>query len=360
MKAVILAGGLGTRLRPMTYRRPKPVISLMGRPFLEFQIRWLESFGVEDIALCLHYQADRVESILGDGKQYGVRLHYIYEDTPMGTGGALANASQFWGQNRLLVLNGDVLVNFDLYTMVDFHVARKSAATIALARVSDPTSYGMVMVKPDGKVARFLEKPAWDQVSVRSINAGVYILEPEVLKFIPPNREISIERETFPVLLDAGLPFYSYREPFYWLDIGTPEKLMQAHFDLLDRRIFTNLNGTRVSDHVWVDDSSLLGEGVNLIPPVFIGPHAKVGDGSIIGPYVVIGEHAIVENECEIRRSVLYENTTVGANSSLSWSLLDEHSQVKEEACIQGFLLSADSVAGKGCRTIKASEAIDS
>lgn len=360
MKAVILAGGLGTRLRPMTYRRPKPVISLMGRPFLEFQIRWLESFGVEDIALCLHYQADRVESVLGDGKQYGVRLHYIFEETPMGTGGALANAASFWGQDRLLVLNGDVLVNFDLYGMVDIHVARKSAATIALARVSDPTSYGMVMVKPDGKVARFLEKPAWDQVSVRSINAGVYILEPEILKFIPADREISIERETFPVLLSAGLPFYSYREPFYWLDIGTPEKLMQAHFDLLDRRIFANLNGKRVSDHVWVDDSAELGEGVSLVPPVFIGTQAKIGAGSTIGPYAVIGAQAIVENDCEIRRSVLYENTIVGANCFLSWSLLDEQSQIREEASIQGFLLSADSVIGKGCRTIKASEAIDS
>jgi len=332
----------------------------MGRPFLEFQIRWLESFGVEDIALCLHYQADRVESVLGDGKQYGVRLHYIFEETPMGTGGALANAASFWGQDRLLVLNGDVLVNFDLYSMVDIHVARKSAATIALARVSDPTSYGMVMVKPDGKVARFLEKPAWDQVSVRSINAGVYILEPEILKFIPADREISIERETFPVLLSAGLPFYSYREPFYWLDIGTPEKLMQAHFDLLDRRIFANLNGKRVSDHVWVDDSAELGEGVSLVPPVFIGTQAKIGAGSTIGPYAVIGAQAIVENDCEIRRSVLYENTIVGANCFLSWSLLDEQSQIREEASIQGFLLSADSVIGKGCRTIKASEAIDS
>ncbi|MGI5853450.1 MAG: hypothetical protein ACOX8I_03950, partial [Bacillota bacterium] len=180
------------------------------------------------------------------------------------------------------------------------------------------------------------------------------------LTYIPPAREISIERETFPELLSAGLPFYSYREPFYWLDIGTPEKLMQAHFDLLDRKIFADLNGTRISDHVWVDKSSHLGEEVNLIPPVFIGPHAKIGDGSVIGPYAVIGENAIVENECEIRRSVLYENTIVGANSSLSWSLLDEQSQVKEESSIQGFLLSADSVIGKGCRTIKASETIDS
>lgn len=352
MKAIILAGGMGTRLRPLTFRRPKPVTPLLGRPFLEYQLRWLSRHGIMEVALCLHYQADQVERALGDGLQYGVHLTYVYEKTPLGTGGALANCLDFWGDERVVVLNGDVLIDLDLYGMVDLHIARRALATIALARVSDPTAYGLVVSRPGGRVDRFLEKPGWDQASGRHINAGVYILEPAVGARIATGRDVSIEREVFPGLLNDGLPVFAYHEPFYWMDIGTPEKLMQAHFDLLDGKVTSAFPASRPSGHTWVDPESVLDPTVQLIPPVLVAAQAEVGEGAILGPYAVIGSRTTIGPGSEVRHTVLMEESQVGSNCRLSRCLLDQEAAVSDGARINGWLLSAGSRLAEGCRSI--------
>lgn len=360
MKAIILAGGLGTRLRPLTYRRPKPVTPLMGRPFLEYQLKWLARHGIKEIALCLHYRAEQVERALGDGRSYGLHLTYIYEETPLGTGGALVNTIGFWGDERVAVINGDVLVDLDLYGMVDLHIARKAVATIALVRVSDPTAYGLVLARPGGRVERFLEKPSWDQASGHSINAGVYILEPAVTAQIPAGREVSIEREVFPSLLSEGYSVFSYHEPFYWLDIGTPEKLMQAHFDLLDRKVTADLPEVQSTGHAYVDPGSTLSPSAQLVPPVFVADRVEVADDAVLGPYTVIGSGSIVGAGSEVRHSVLMEESRIGDDCLLSRCLLDQGAQVGDKARLTGWLLSADSRVAGGSRSIHPGEDGDS
>lgn len=356
MKGIILAGGLGTRLRPLTYRRPKPVVPLMGKPFLEYQLKWLESNGITEVALCLHYQAEQVQHALEDGSRCGVHLTYFYEETPLGTGGALSGCADFWGDGPVVVLNGDVLVDLNLYAMVDLHMARGSAATIALVHVADPTAYGLVVVKPDGRVERFVEKPGWDQASGHSINAGVYVLNACVRDHLPAGREVSIEREVFPGLLKDGFPVFSFRDPFYWLDIGTPEHLMQAHFDLLHGGVRSDLAGSGEASRVWIHETARVDPGVRLVPPVFIGPGAQVGPGAMLGPAAVIGAGSVITGDCEINNSVLLEGVRVGTSCHISRCLFDSETSVAEGAQLSGWLLAAGTVLGRGCRSIRPGE----
>src|ERR671913_802442 len=238
MQALILAGGEGTRLRPLTSAVPKPVVPLVDRPFIAFMLEWLRGHGVDDVIMSCGFLGDGVRSVLGDGSAYGLRLRYVEEPRPLGTGGALKFAESLLDE-RFLMLNGDVLTDLDVSAQVALHEARGARATLGLTPVDDPTAYGLVRTRIDGEVTGFVEKPSPDQIDTRNISAGIYVLERSVLELLEPGRRASIERDVFPRLVGDGL--FGYVGEGYWIDIGTPERYLQGTFDILEGTVETEV-----------------------------------------------------------------------------------------------------------------------
>lgn len=233
VNAIILIGGLGTRLRPLTYKTPKPLLPLADQPFVVYQFELLKKHGVRDITLCTAYMPEEFQNVLGDGSRWGVRLHYVHEKTPLGTGGALKNAQEH-AKGTTLVFNGDILTDTDLTNLVRFHKEHGSRLTLGLTRVEDPSLYGLVETDSQGRIVRFQEKPPKGQAACDTVNAGLYVLEPEILDLIPAGVVHSLERELFPLLLERKTPLFACLSDAYWLDIGTIDKYEKANRDILN------------------------------------------------------------------------------------------------------------------------------
>ncbi len=329
MQALILAGGKGTRLRPLTVYTPKPIVPVANRPLLLYQIDLLRNAGITDITLSLSYQPDKIEQIMGDGSDFGVRLRYITEPSPMGTGGAYKFAVDATSNETTLVLNGDVLTDLDLLEVIEFHRSQKADATITLVPVEDPARYGVAEVDNENKVLRFIEKPSADQLNdlTNTINAGIYILEPSILELIAKDTNRSFEYHIFPEILDKGLGFYGYvMSDNYWLDVGTPESYLKAHLDLLSGTVkgveVERLIDSDVATHAEIDKRSIIGKGCAIKPGASI-------TNSVIGPGVHIEEKAVIEDSviwshtriasfAEVRSAVIGRSCHVGRNAVVS------------------------------------------
>jgi len=302
MKALILAGGQGTRLRPLTRYTPKPVVPLVNRPFALYQIELLRRCGITDITFSVNYQPDKIADALGDGSPHGVNINYIEEPQPMGTGGAYRYAMDGC-REPVIVLNGDILTDVDLASLIAYHNENSSVATISLVRVADPSRYGVVELAANGSVRRFIEKPK-GKIEQDTINAGIYILEPSVLTSIPANTNQSFEYDVFPKLLENGAPFFGrVLGSAYWRDIGTLESYLAAHTDLLAGKV----GGFRVGDPTptpGIDELSVIGENCTIRPDVQIV-------NSVIGPNVLIEENATIRN------SVIWSNTHVSHSAEI-------------------------------------------
>ncbi|MEQ1606206.1 MAG: NDP-sugar synthase [Pyrinomonadaceae bacterium] len=329
MQALILAGGKGTRLRPLTVYTPKPIVPVLNRPFLLYQIDILRNAGVTDITLSLSYQPDKIEHVLGNGSEFGVNLRYITEPSPMGTGGAYKFAAESLRETTI-VLNGDILTDLSVSDVIDFHQAKGSAATLALVRVGDVSRFGVSEVNEDGKILRFVEKPHGVDLAhlkTNTINAGVYILEPSILDLIAKDANRSFEYDVFPDILSRELPFFGYvMKDKYWQDIGTPENYLQAHHDFLSGKITGFQPGeSAVSDvatRADIDKRSVLGDGCT------VKPGARIIN-TVIGPGVYIDEKAVIENSvlwshtkvstaAEIRNSIIGRSCHIGRNVIVS------------------------------------------
>jgi mannose-1-phosphate guanylyltransferase len=321
MRAVILIGGMGTRLRPFTLETPKPLLPVLNRPFLEYQFQILNRHGVREVVLCTSYRAETFRRAFGTGRRLGLKISYVRERLPLGTGGAVKNAESCLA-GTTLVLNGDVLNAFDLGAFLKFHRARRAEISIALTRVKDPTRYGLVLTDEKGMVRRFLEKPSWDEVVTNSINAGAYLFEPSVFAHIPLGKPYSLERGLFPERLAAGARMAGYVAPGYWIDIGSIEMYLQVHLDLLQGRApfkpgprarpFKNADGARVtagpgtkaaafvrfSGAVSLGAKVIIGRGAQLTDCVVLDG-ASIGDGArlercVVGPGARVGTHAVL------------------------------------------------------------------
>ena len=293
MQALILAGGEGTRLRPLTTTVPKPVVPLVDRPFIAFMLDWLRSHGVEDIVISCGHMASGVRNVLGDGSAFGVKLRYVEEPTPLGTGGALKYAESLL-DDRFFMLNGDVLTDIDLSGQLAQHEQTGAKATLALTPVADPTNYGLVRTGKDGAVTEFVEKPSYDQIDTRNISAGAYVLERSVLDLLEPEQPASIERDVFPQLVGSGL--FGCVSENYWLDIGTPERYLEATFDILEGTVGTAF-AERAGDGYLVVEQSVESEG-RIIPSALVEHGCLIADGARVGGRVVLesgvvggGEH---------------------------------------------------------------------
>jgi NDP-sugar pyrophosphorylase family protein len=317
-QAIILAGGEGTRLRPLTLTRAKPVVPLLNRPFLAYQLVLLHQHGVTDVVLACSYRVDDVRSALGDGAAYGVRLRYAIEGDPRGTGGGLRNAADL-ARGTVVVFNGDVLTDADLTAMARFHAARTSRTTIYLMRVADPRPYGLVEVAADGRIGAFREKPTTPaEITTDTVNAGIYMIDAELLARIPSGQVASLERDFFPALLRDGIAAYGWITTAYWRDIGNPRAYRDAQSDLLAQRVRTPLAPPgHARDGSWLADGVSLEADARVEAPSLIGPGVVIGAGARVGPHCVLGARCRIGDGAQLDGAVLWDDVTVDAGAVL-------------------------------------------
>ena len=308
MQALILAGGEGTRLRPLTTTVPKPVVPLVDRPFIRFMLDWLRSHGVDDVVMSCGHLASGVRNVLGDGTAFGIKLRYVEEPRPLGTGGALKFAEALLDE-RFLMLNGDVLTDIDLTAQIAQHEQTGARATLALTPVEDPSAYGLVRTRDGGEVTEFVEKPSPDQIDTHNISAGAYVLERSVLELLEPDEPASIERDVFPRLVGDGL--YGYVSDGYWLDIGTPERYLQGTFDILEGTVASGVRQRMGDGYLCVEDD--VENAGRIIPSALVESGCRIGEGTRIGGRVVLERGVTVGENTTIERAVVMQGTEIGA-----------------------------------------------
>jgi mannose-1-phosphate guanylyltransferase len=341
MKAILLAGGKGTRLRPLTVHTPKPIVPIFNRPFLYYQIDLLRQVPeIDEAILSLNYQPRRIEEIFGEGEGLGLRLRYVVEPFPLGTGGAIRYAGDQLTES-VIVFNGDVLTQVDLRAVLQLHRQRKAKATIVLTPVENPRAYGLVETDADGNVLRFLEKPAEDEIRCNTINAGIYVLEPETFDRIPKDTAWSIERSFFPSLIERGETFVAHVNNGYWIDIGTPAKYMQVHRDIMDGR-YAAPPFAGSTQSAFVVDGARVEEGVELQGPCFVDEGAVVKTGARLLPYSVLGRHTHVDEAAVIEGSIVWPNSWIGREAVVRGSILGRNCHIGRNASLDRELVLGD------------------
>ena len=338
MQAVILVGGEGTRLRPLTYGTPKPMVPLFGVPFLERTIARLRDAGVVEVILAAGYLPQALVDHFGDGSRFGIRVTYVVETSPLGTAGALRNVSDRI-DGAFFVLNGDVLTSLDLRAMLAYHREKRGDGVLHAIRVEDPSAFGCVVHDAAGRITSFVEKPPRDEAPTDEINAGTYLLERSVLDRIPAGRRVSIERETFPELLAAGGALYAFTTDDYWLDVGRPQQYVQAHGDVLDGKLSLPPAAHAGRGSMWL----VGGPDVppNVRPPSFVGTGVTIDASALVGPYAVLGDGCSVGAYAEVRGSILWDGVEVGARARVTDAILASNVHVGS-----GAIVTAGAVVG--------------
>jgi mannose-1-phosphate guanylyltransferase len=338
MQAVILVGGEGTRLRPLTSTVPKPVVPLVDRPFIAFMLEWLREHGIEDVIMSCGFLATSVRNVLGDGTRFGIRLRFVEEPDPRGTAGALKYAESMLDE-RFLMLNGDVLTDIDLTAQIAQHERTGARATLALVPVEDPTAYGLVHLAEDRSVSDFVEKPSSDQIDTNMISAGAYVLERDVLELVPAQRNVSIEREVWPLLIGNGL--YGFPSRSYWLDIGTPDRYLKGTFDIIEGNVQTAVQ-ERMGDGylALAPDAEVKGR---VVPPAVLEHGVRVAAGAHVGSLAVLGQGVSIGAGTRVERAVILSGTEIGAGCTLRDCIVAGGCHVGE-----GTQITGGAVLGEG------------
>lgn len=332
MKAIIMAGGFGTRLRPLTMHLPKPMVPLMNKPMMEHIVTLLRKHGLRELTSLLYFHPEVVTNYFGDGSGFGVSMNHIRAEADYGTAGSVSNATHQLGfDERILIISGDVLTDFDLTDAIAFHESKNAVATIVLTRVKNPLQYGVVITDADGRVDRFLEKPSWGEVFSDTINTGIYILEPEAYERIPYKREFDFSKDLFPMLLEDGAGLYGYVADGYWRDIGNLGEYHEAHLDALGGRVRIEAEGKR-TDHAIIDPSAEV-TGVQFFGSNIVGKNVWIAPGAKM-LNCVIGEGAVIQGGVRMDNCVLWDNVTIGERAYLSHAILCTGVRIGEDAKI--------------------------
>jgi mannose-1-phosphate guanylyltransferase len=329
MKAVILVGGPGTRLQPLTDKKPKSIVPVLNKPVLEHTLAYLKHYGVEDVILTLNYLPDVIQDYFGDGKRCGMHLIYCMEKEPLGTAGAVKNAEAYL-DSTFFVLNGDVFTDMNLAEMLAFHRDKKARATISLSWVDNPSAFGVVETDTDHRVKRFIEKPPLGEATTNWINAGTYVLEPEVLEQIPPDRHHMFEKGLFPRLLDIDKPVYGYTYKGYWLDMGTPGKYYSLNMDLLLSKVNSPLIHGLGKNGVYYSKDVIVHPSAKIAAPVMIDSGCKIGPGVRIKGPAVIGHACRLEDGASVENAIVWDNVSIGKNSRLSQCIIGSDTVIGE------------------------------
>ena len=348
MKAVVMAGGEGTRLRPMTASMPKPLLPIVNKPIMEHVLRLLKRHGITETVVTVQFLASLVRNYFGDGEDLGMVLHYATEDTPLGTAGSVKNAEGLLNDGTFLVISGDALTDFDLTDLVKFHHDKGALVTVCLTRVPDPLEFGITIVDDDGKVQRFLEKPTWGQVFSDTVNTGIYVMEPEVFEHVAAGESVDWSGDVFPRLLELGLPIYGYIAEGYWEDVGTHESYFRAQADVLSGKVEVDLDAFEVSPGVWVAEGADVHPEAMLRGPLFIGDYAKVEAGAELREFCVLGSNVVVKNGAFLHRAIVHDNVFIGPQTNLRACVIGKNTDIMRAARIEeGAIIGDECVIGE-------------
>jgi NDP-sugar pyrophosphorylase family protein len=342
MKAILLAGGKGTRLRPLTIHTPKPIVPIFNRPFLHYQIDLLKQVPeIDEVILSLNYQPRRIEDVFGDGSDTGIKIRYVVEPVPLGTAGAIKYAGDNLTES-VVVFNGDVLTQIDLAAVLRLHRERRARATIVLTPVENPSAYGLVETDSDGNIRRFLEKPKPEEITTNHINAGIYVLEPDTFDRIPSDVSWSIERSYFPSLIERSETFVAFIYNGYWIDIGTPAKYTQVHRDIMDGRYATEPFRDLAAPRVAMAPDVRVEDGATIEGPCFIDEGVLVKRGARVGPYSVIGRQTQVEEDAVIDGAILWPNCRVSREATVRDAILGRNCHLGRSVSLDGGAVLGD------------------
>ncbi|MCX8093183.1 MAG: NDP-sugar synthase [Candidatus Goldbacteria bacterium] len=343
MRALILIGGEGTRLRPLTLNTLKCTAPIVNRPFFMYQFDLLKKYGVKEVILSICHMPDKIKKYIGTGKKYDLKIIYVQEKKPLGTGGAIKNAEKFLSEDTI-VMNGDVLTDVNLKKMLSMHKRTDAIATIMLNEVMDPSAYGLVQT--DGiKITKFIEKPSWADIQDRWINAGIYIFNKRVLNYIPAGKNVSLEREVFPKMINNGEVLIAYKSKGYWIDIGKIDKYRQVNFDLLENRFKTDvfMKQKKYNNEVYIGKNTKIDKDASLRGPIVIGNNCIIKSGTY-EPLVIIGNNCKINENVVIEKSILWDNIHIGKNVSIKNSIIGNGCIIKDNSILNEVVLGDNTV----------------
>jgi len=338
-----MAGGKGTRLRPLTSNLPKPMVPIANKPILVHIIELLKKHDFKDIIITVGYLGKKISEMIGDGSKYGVNISYSWEQRPLGTAGGVKQVEEDL-DDTFLVISSDILTDLNLSDMLSFHKNRGSVATLGLTQVEVPVAYGIVFIDENGKINRFLEKPGWSEVFSDKINTGIYVLEPEILRYFEKDQEYDFSKQLFPLLLEKGDPIFGYWGDFYWLDIGNPTKYIQANHDVLTKKVSVNIAGREIREDVWIGEGTEIDSDANIWPPAIIGQNCKVEKGAIIDRLSIIGDGVCIGRNANIKRSIIWNHSTIRENVKLENCVVSSRVDIGAESIVHN-----DAVIGDDC-----------
>ena len=351
MKGIIMAGGEGSRLRPLTCDLPKPMVPVMNKPVMTYSIELFKKYGITDIGVTLQYLPEQIQDCFQDGSDYGVRLTYFIEESPLGTAGSVRNAGNFLNE-PFVVISGDALTDIDLGRAIRFHKENDSIATLVLKRVEVPLEFGVVVTDEAGSITRFLEKPNWGEVFSDTVNTGIYILDPEVLDYFDAGRKFDFSQDLFPILLKNRRPMFGYITNEYWCDIGNCQTYLSAHYDMLSGRVHHRFEGQKTDSGIWLGKDVKVDKDAVLEGPCLIGDYSIVEKGAYIGPYSVIGANCRIEKGASMKRSVLWNHVVLGEKTAVRGAALCSKVETGSRVSIY-----EGAVIGDGCQ-LKAGSAV--
>lgn len=344
MKAIIMAGGEGSRLRPLTCGRPKPMVPVLNRPVMSHIVELLKEHGINDIGVTLQYQPEVIKDYFGNGSKFGVNMRYFVEKSPLGTAGSVKNAGSFLDQT-FLVISGDALTDLELSQALEFHRKKGAMATLVLTRVECPLEYGVVITNSDGRITQFLEKPGWGEVFSDTVNTGIYVLEPEALDYFASGEKFDFSKDLFPLLLKDKQPLFGLALPGYWCDIGNLQQYQEAQYDALAGKVKVNIPGAEIAPQVWVEEGASIEPTAQIKGPALIGAQCRLGAATRIEPFTILGQGCLVRERASIKRSILWNNAYVGPGAHLRGAVLGSRVQVLAKAGIyEGAVVGDDSI----------------
>ncbi len=346
MKAVIMAGGEGSRLRPLTGLRPKPMVPIFNQPVMEHILGLVKHHGITDVVVTLQFMPQVIQDYFGAGEEWGMNIAYALEETPLGTAGSVKNAAEHL-DDTFIVISGDALTDINLSEVIRFHREREAMVTLALKSVPDPLEYGVVITGEDGRIERFLEKPSWGQVFSDTINTGIYVVEPKALDFIPEGLQYDFSSELFPALMSKGFGLFGLPVEGYWCDIGSLQTYVQAHRDVMDGQAMVYIPGVRTVNEVWIGEGAEIDPDAVVGHKVVVGNNAKIRAGAEVGEYTIIGDNCIIGHDTKVIHSIIWDDSFVGAGSDVRGSVICRKVDVRKRARIEmGTAIGDESMIG--------------
>jgi len=348
MKAVVMAGGAGSRLRPLTINHPKPMVPMVNKPVIAHILDLLKRHGILDVVITLQYMAEEIQDYFGDGSSLGMNIQYSIEETPLGTAGSVKQAQSLL-DDTFIVISGDAVTDIDLSAVIEYHRANKSLATITLYRVPNPLEYGVVIVDDSGRIRQFQEKPSWGEVISDTVNTGIYVLEPQVLDYFEPQISYDFSKDLFPMLLAKDDPMYGFVVDGYWCDVGNLAEYMRASNDILEARAHVEPMGQRLGGGIWVGEGTEIAPDAQLYGAVYLGQGVKIKAGVIIHGPTAINDYTVVDNYVHIDRSIIWRNSYIGEGSELRGAIIGRQCSLKRKVVVfEGAVIGDFSIIGEG------------